>query len=96
MSAIESLYATLIRVIAVLVRNDSSWAKTLAALAAGMTDARNEVELQRALRHLLSIYGGMGSFNDLVLQSSAGVSPDNEALDELRSTLYSLASEMVR
>jgi hypothetical protein len=95
-NAIENLYATLIRIIAILVRNDSSWAKTLAALATEVVEAHDEVELQHALRRLLSIYGGMGSFNDVILQSRAGVSPDNDALNHARSGLYSMVSELIR
>jgi len=53
--------------------------------------------------HLLSAYGGMGSFNDLVIQPPHGQSlnsPDcasvNERLALLRSEMYELAHEVRR
>jgi hypothetical protein len=52
---------------------------------------------------LLSAYGGMGSFNDLVLSSSDGRFLEdaecqqlNQSLDTLRSELFALATELVR
>ena len=42
-------------------------------------------------RKILSTYGGMGSFNDIVLHSPSGIplSAENDELDQLRSKLYS-------
>lgn len=71
------------------------WAKWLS------TDAR----LIRALdfygvEHLLAAYGGMGSFNDVILQrNDSGVpakidAADNEHLDKLRSEIYNLARKL--
>ncbi|MBU6174021.1 MAG: hypothetical protein KGQ60_09465 [Planctomycetes bacterium] len=52
---------------------------------------------------LLSAYGGMGSFNDLILTSfdghlldDAGYRRWNHQLDSLRSELYALATEIAR
>lgn len=69
------------------------WAKWLAgdraAIASGSTSA---------ISHLLSAFGGMGSFNDLYLSPANGhvlaeadVSTVNANLDSLRSRLYDLA-----
>jgi hypothetical protein len=51
--------------------------------------------------HLLSAYGGMGSFNDLILASANGHSVDdaehrtvNERLDVLRTEMYELARKI--
>jgi hypothetical protein len=40
---------------------------------------------------ILSVYGGMGSFNDIILHSPNGIplSAENDELDRLRSELYS-------
>ena len=51
------------------------------------------------IEHLLSAYGGMGSLNDVVLQSfnQIGLSvplEDNERLDSLRHEIYSLAKKL--
>ena len=43
------------------------------------------------LRGILHNYGGMGSFNDVVLQNSSGVLPEQRQLDQLRLELYQQA-----
>jgi len=92
----ESLYATLVRLVALLVRNDSPWGRTIANLGSDIAKAANPVDFQFALRSLLSVYGGMGSFSDLVIQSQAGVGPDNDELDRLRSALFAEATGLIR
>jgi hypothetical protein len=93
MKRYPELLATLIRVIALLTRNGSSWGVTIIDLAGELVLARPE-ERSMVGRKLLSLYGGMGSFNDVVLQNRLGVSPDNDELDSLRSTLYQLCAEL--
>jgi hypothetical protein len=44
---------------------------------------------REALKHILQAYGGMGSFTDVVLGG-----PDGERLDELRSSIYTLAKAL--
>jgi hypothetical protein len=53
--------------------------------------------------HLLGAYGGMGSFNDLILMSANGHSVTDESnrdvndrLDTLRTKLYELARDVRR
>jgi hypothetical protein len=53
------------------------------------------------VEHLLTAYGGMGSFNDVVLMSRIDdASPghvfqaENERLDELRTRIYDLANKL--
>lgn len=55
------------------------------------------------ITHLLGAYGGMGSFNDLILSSHDAQQPkgttidqDNARLDELASKAYSLATDIKR
>jgi hypothetical protein len=45
-----------------------------------------------ALRAILAMYGGMGSFNDIVLYSDSGqvAAVDNDEFDRLRSALHAL------
>ena len=66
---------------------------------------RKDARLIRALdfygiEHLLAAYGGMGSFNDVVLQrNDSGTlaridADDNENFDKLRGEIYSLARRL--
>ncbi|WP_236790627.1 DUF4911 domain-containing protein [Amycolatopsis sp. GM8] len=55
------------------------------------------------LRRILQAYGGMGSFNDLVIHPRNGhtISPDearqvNERLDTLRTQIYRVAHQLRR
>jgi hypothetical protein len=55
------------------------------------------------LEHLLSAFGGMGSFNDLILHSMNGhrireeeMRPVNDRLNQLRSEIFELADELRR
>ena len=45
-------------------------------------------ESQEAKRELKSIFGGMGSFNDLILQKNGQILDSNARLQELRSELF--------
>ena len=55
------------------------------------------------VEHLLGAYGGMGSFNDLVLAAVNGQAVNdenwreyNDRLDDLRGQLYTLANDVRR
>jgi len=72
--------------------------------AGWMRTVRAEVQMHDAhgLRRLLQAYGGMGSFNDLVLAHMNGHQIDkeqerrvNERLDALRSGLHSQATALL-
>jgi len=63
----------------------------------------DEEKFSLAIQRLLGIYGGMGSFNDLVIGQSMvngkfswkdGAKEKNEELSQLRSTAYQLAREL--
>ena len=65
--------------------NEAEWAKAFRRL---YSEYRREPELAKSA--IRSVYGGMGSFNDLVLLSSSG-SPlvaENNELDCLRAELF--------
>lgn len=70
-----------------------------------MRTVRAEIEQKDAhgLRRLLQAYGGMGSFNDLVLSPADGLAAGsgegraiNVRLDTLRSTMYSDITALLR
>jgi hypothetical protein len=76
---------------------ESHWARW-------MHTVRAEVQMHDAhgLRRLLQAYGGMGSFNDVVLTNLNGHQFDtkqeriaNERLDALRSSMYSDATGLL-
>jgi hypothetical protein len=64
--------------------------------ASALEKARNAIstEPDATVSEILSMYGGMGSLNDIILYADGQpLIPENTELDELRSTLYSLCHE---
>jgi hypothetical protein len=70
-----------------------------------MDESRRRLESNdcSGIDHLLGAYGGMGSFNDLLLTpdnghtvSAADSGNVNDSLDALRSEMYSLARDIRR
>ncbi|AXH34154.1 hypothetical protein DVJ78_00710 [Humibacter sp. BT305] len=90
MEATEEFAATcraLSQVLAAHGRDD--WAATFERLAARAEGADGARE---AASDALALYGGMGSFNDLVLSTSSTDSREpDEQLDRLRSALHRAA-----
>ncbi len=67
--------------------NEEQWSKFFVEVIENYSQ-ENEQEIKRKIR---SIYGGMGSFNDLVLhQNGRMVIEKNRELSVLRSTLFEL------
>lgn len=71
--------------------------------AAWMDESRARIEHDdpAGIEHLLGAYGGMGSFNDLILTPDNGhtveeadVAGINDRLDMLRSEIYVLAHDL--
>ena len=96
---IESLALMLDEASELLQSNDStSWAEWL----------RKDAKLIRSLdffgiKHLRSAFGGMGTFNDIVLVSRGDgdiigtmLIAENERLAELRTSIYNLATKLAR
>lgn len=88
--------------IIVLLESDGEirWRKRLAAIRSQLLNANFD-----GIGELLSIYGGMGSFNDLVIGQSVvdgrfrwkpGAREANDKLNALRSEAYELAHAMKR
>ncbi|WP_455428227.1 hypothetical protein [Dryocola sp. LX212] len=69
----------------VLSSNDEdSWAKTFEKLGSEL-----DFDYESSIFSLRKLYGGMGSFNDIVLHKDGiPLIRENDELDELRHTLY--------
>ncbi|MEV0621346.1 hypothetical protein AB0I81_49015 [Nonomuraea sp. NPDC050404] len=52
--------------------------------------------LQYAVRKILRLYGGMGSFQDLILQNAQGVLPEQDRFEELQDQLFEAARDELR
>jgi len=63
----------------------------LRMLATQSLDARDIDEQREVARRVLALYGGMGSFQDLVLQDDDGVRAEQAVFDRLRKRLFETA-----
>lgn len=82
----KEIAAILNEVINLLAPYDENWTNSLKRLKKEMDTSPEE-----AMRHLKNLYGGMGSFNDLVLQKNGQMpKEENHKLFNLRSKLYEL------
>lgn len=69
---------------ALLSNNEQSWAKKFEKLGSGL-----DLDYESSIFSLKGLYGGMGSFNDIVLHKNGiPLVQENDELDELRHTLY--------
>lgn len=68
-------------------QNEIEWARSLKTLIAMFENDPDE-----ACRQIRSLYGGMGSFSDVVLHDPDGIPlrEENDALDRFRDELYDL------
>lgn len=74
--------------------DEQNWSNNLKNSLARYVQMSTTYEEQMILYDLLKIYGGMGSFNDLVLhRDGIPLLEENDVLDELRHKLYVLAHE---
>ena len=72
--------------------NKTEWKKTFTYFINELNAIESDAEIKSLAREILSIYKGMGSFNDLVLQREDRMPVyENERLDNLRKTLFDLA-----
>jgi hypothetical protein len=64
--------------------NEKGWANVIRGLK-----ERADVDLDEAKLQLRQLFGGMGSFNDLVLQANGQLfDTENDRLNELRNKLF--------
>lgn len=69
--------------------NETRWMPAIEQRIAAFSAIHPEsTEYQDALRDALKLFGGMGSFQDLVLQNEKGVTPDQPELSKLRHELF--------
>lgn len=90
MRNIKKIEASLSRIVDLLIFGENyEWARALKRF-------ENEIENtpDATSSKILSIFGGMGSFNDIVLyKNGQPLIPENNELFELRSILYDLCRE---
>jgi hypothetical protein len=82
----ERLYSIVSQMLPLLRANGhADWARQLEGYAAEYDD-----DSLRTKHNIRRLYGGMGSFSDIVLQTSDGrrVVPDDDTFDRLRSELW--------
>ncbi len=70
------------------------WASMFAHLAEDAAEATAGTGQREVLQRIGELYGGMGSFNDLVLQDRQGVRPEQRRLDTLRTDLYRAVTDL--
>jgi hypothetical protein len=71
-------------------------AETPRRLASAISEARGEDEYQAAVRKVIRLFAGMGSFQDVVLQTREGVRPEQAEFERLRDRLFQEAKQEVR
>jgi hypothetical protein len=77
--------------------NESRYSRGISSIHDALRDAQGDHAREQALiRQILSLYGGMGSFQDLVLQDSNGVRPEQDKFDRLRHRLFEEARAALR
>ena len=91
----DSMLVTLKKIITVLEDSDETdWLNSFKEITKdyeNLTDIDNKRELKR---ELLGIYGGMGSFSDLVLyKDNRLLHEENNKLDLLRRELFEIINE---
>ena len=92
---VEHLLERLVTLLA--AANELSWRSTMEALLAEMQGTHDDVQYQHVLRRILRLYrGGMGSFEDLVLQADGCVLPEQPEFDIARESLFHAAREQLR
>lgn len=75
--------------------NEPDWSKSFVYLHKQASEVKDLESRRDLLSQARTIFGGMGSFNDLVIESGGQVSrADNRKLDEMRDSLYDIIMEM--
>jgi hypothetical protein len=92
MSGTAELAATLTAIIQLLTQGgETAWASRLQGILDQLLDDAATSQ-QLALREILVLYQqGFGGFQDVVLQDSSGVLPEQHDLDVLRHRLFEAA-----
>lgn len=90
MSKTDNIIKTLKQIEAILrACCDTNWLPAIENFISQLTSAGMNDDQFVIIREIMGIYGGMGSFNDLVLFNGGKVCyKENEQLDILRKKLY--------
>jgi alkylation response protein AidB-like acyl-CoA dehydrogenase len=77
--------------------NQSGYSRGISSIHDALRDAHGDRAREQAIvRRILSLNGGMGSFQDLVLQDPDGVRPEQDEFDRLRHRLFEGARAALR
>ena len=71
-------------------------ASTFRRLSAQLKEATDSEGRRDVARSIVAMYGGMGSFQDLVLQNAHGVLPEQADFDSLRRAIFVEARRELR
>lgn len=72
------------------------WSALISSLAHELEAAGSGPARQDVIRSILALYGGMGSFSDVVLQDMSGALPEQQRFHQRRSELFELARAELR
>lgn len=71
--------------------NEDSWAKVFEKLSREL-----DVDCESSILSLKGLYGGMGSFNDIILhENGTPLIRENDELDDLRHALYNQLTQAI-
>lgn len=96
---LRNVLHALIELLESLDEPHSSYAEGLRSLDLQVEEARDRDSpelLQYAVRDVLGLFGGMGSFRDVVLMDARGVLPEQEEFYDLRHQLFEAARDELR
>lgn len=90
MSSLKKITESLKKIATILRSCDeSNWLPAIEKMISQLSIQRDLNEEADLIRRIIGMYGGMGSFNDLVLFDGGKVCyKENEKLDNLRKELY--------
>lgn len=75
---------------------ESRWLSVIESFIAQLLSHGEDDDFRGTLREIIGMYGGMGSFNDLVLFDGGKVCySENEQLNTLREELYALCQAVL-
>jgi hypothetical protein len=72
---------------------EPTWSARISGLADELRSAGPGSGRQEVIRSILALYGGMGSFSDVVLQDMSGALPEQQRFHQRRSELFELARD---
>ena len=77
--------------------NQRTYSRGISSIHDALRDSQGDRAREQAvIREILALYGGMGSFQDLVLQDSDGMRPEQDEFDRLRHRLFEEARAALR